>query len=110
MRASYLILAVLSIFGLSVVALTIFYNDKLNQHPSPLIARICLVEAIMCWNALMRSIDPTIPICYFRLYKIFSLTTSIVRTDIEPSDTMEKRANADFTSLKWLVWSNQIFV
>ena len=53
-RALFLILAIFSITGLSIVALTIFYNDKLNQHPSPLIARICLVEAIMCWNALMR--------------------------------------------------------
>lgn len=68
-------LAICSIIGLTTVALTIFYNKKLSQAPSPLIARICLVEAIMCWNSLLRFLEPTNAICYFGLYKLFSLST-----------------------------------
>ena len=63
-RALYCSLSVLSILGLAVVALSIFYNKKLSEHPSPLIARICLVEAIMCWNSLMRFLEPKNFVCY----------------------------------------------
>ena len=68
-------LAICSIIGLTTVSLAIFCNKKLSQAPSPLIARICLVEAIMCWNSLLRFLEPTNAICYFGLYKLFSLST-----------------------------------
>lgn len=66
--ALYCSLAVMSILGLTIVALSIFYNKKLSEHPSPLIARICLVEAIMCWNSLMRFLKPKLMVCYMQLY------------------------------------------
>jgi len=67
-RAIFTALAFLSIMGLMIVAGTIYTNKKLNAHPSPLIATICLVEAIMCWNALFRFLGPAVPVCYFKLY------------------------------------------
>jgi hypothetical protein len=74
-RAIFSALAIMSILGLGIVALTIFKNKKLNAHPSPLIARICLVEAVMCWNALLRFLNTEIPICYFKLYMLFNYTS-----------------------------------
>ena len=46
-------IGILSILGLSIVFLTIFYQDKLKEHPSPLIARICIAEAIMCYFTII---------------------------------------------------------
>lgn len=61
--------------GLCIVALTIIYNKKLSAHPSPLIARICIVEAIMSWNAMWRYLDVRYAICYFKLHYLFTYTT-----------------------------------
>lgn len=91
-RAIYCTLAVLSILGLIIVALSIFYNKKLREHPSPLIARICLVEAIMCWNSLMRFLEPKYIICYFNQYAILAATTTIPY----------------YPSFLVLIWSNEL--
>ena len=76
------------------MACTIIFNKKLSQHPSPLIAIICLVEAIMCWNALFSFLGPVNPICYFRLYQLYAWTSSTVGG---PEDAFYV-----------LVWSNEI--
>lgn len=73
-RAIFGILATLSIIGLIVVAISIFLNKKLSGHPSPLIAKICLAEAIMCWNAFARFIKPKNVVCYFRTYQVLKAT------------------------------------
>lgn len=75
LRLIYAVLAVLSMLGLCVVALSIFYNKQLGEHPSPLIGRICIVEAIMSWNALFSFIKPKFIICYFDAYIIFGPMT-----------------------------------
>ena len=56
LRLLYVALGSLSIVGLSFVAISIFYNDKLKDHPAPLIGYICLAEAIVCWCSLMKVI------------------------------------------------------
>ena len=71
-RLVYTVLAIISMIGLCVVALSIFYNKQLGEHPSPLIARICIVEAIMSWNSLFSFLKPKIIICYFDFYVVFA--------------------------------------
>lgn len=73
-RGIFSVLAILSIISLMVVAISIFRNKKLKAHPSPLIARICIAEAAMCWNALMEVYEPKMVICYMGLYKGLRLT------------------------------------
>lgn len=75
LRLMYAILAILSMLGLCVVAVSIFYNKQLGEHPSPLIARICVVEAIMSWNSLLSFIKPKFIVCYFDAYIAFGPMT-----------------------------------
>ena len=91
-RAIFASLAILSILSLTIVALSIICNKKLNTHPSPLIAKICIVEAIGCWSALMRYIRPKIVICYFQSYALFGNLTN----------------TGYYESLLILIWSNEI--
>ena len=53
----YIGIAAASIIGSSLVALTIFYNKKLQTHPSPLIAYICMCEAVTCFNGVIWALD-----------------------------------------------------
>lgn len=85
--------------GLCLVAVTIFYNKKLNQHPSPLIARICIVEAIMSWNAMWRFLDTRYAICYFKLHYLFNNTAKWKRAGNEEDV---------WRSFLDIYWSNEI--
>mmetsp|Transcript_30838 Transcript_30838/g.38145 ORF Transcript_30838/g.38145 Transcript_30838/m.38145 type:complete len:114 (+) Transcript_30838:35-376(+) len=62
----------LSVLGLLFIASTILYSKKLQSHPQPMIAWICVAEACMSYNALMEVINPVSMICYFKIYKILS--------------------------------------
>lgn len=87
--------------GLCLVAVTIFYNKKLNQHPSPLIARICIVEAIMSWNAMWRFLDVKYAICYFKLHYLFRYTTFY---DVHSANSNKEL----WHSFLVIYWSNEI--
>ena len=50
-------------------------NKQLGEHPSPLIARICIIEAIMSWNSLFSFIKPKYIVCYFDAYIFFGPLT-----------------------------------
>ena len=58
MHAIFTVAAVLSILGLCIVAYSIYSNKALRDHPSPLIANICIAEAIMCWSSYITALDP----------------------------------------------------
>ena len=75
LNVAYSLTAILSIIGLLIVALSIYQNRQLGQHPSPLIANICLVEAIMCYNSLMTFLTPKYMVCYLNAYSILGMTT-----------------------------------
>lgn len=75
LRLIYAIMAIMSMLGLCVVALSIFYNKQLGEHPSPLIARICIIEAIMSWNSLFSFMKPKFIVCYFDAYIFFGPMT-----------------------------------
>ena len=49
----FMILVVLSIGGLIFVVYSILYNPKLQQHPSNLVAAICVIEAMLTWQTLI---------------------------------------------------------
>ena len=68
-------IAMISMFATVAVALTIFYNPKLRQHPSMLIGYMCICEALSCFNALVWAIHPIDYICYFGLHYLYSYTT-----------------------------------
>ena len=93
-RGIYGGLCVLSIIGLLAVAISIYTNDKLKGHPSPLIANICIVEALLCWNSLMRQLQPRYIICYARMYQSWYNTVFKIFTPYE--------------SFLILIWSNEI--
>lgn len=60
--------------GLLIIAFTIMLSSKLQAHPQPLIAWICIAEACMSYNALIEVINPVTFICYFKSYKILAYT------------------------------------
>ena len=55
----FAVVSFLSIFGLLTVAMTIYSKKALREHPSPLIANICIAEAIMSWATLFQALDYT---------------------------------------------------
>lgn len=75
-----------------MVAVNIFYNKKLSGHPSPLIARICIVEAIVCWSSYIRYIKAKYFLCYFQSYSLFGHLTG----------------NSYYESFLIMIWSNEI--
>jgi hypothetical protein len=89
----------MSIAGLAFVSLTILFDKRLRAHPQPLIAYICIVEALMSWNALLQVLNPVWVSCYGGLNQIFAWTTG--------------HFNASFEQLKLdlniLCWSNSLF-
>ena len=69
--------------GSTFVAITIFYSKKLQVHPQPLIAYICLCEAISCWNQIVQAITPQNFTSYFGINELFSLTLTFQKTDAD---------------------------
>ncbi len=74
-KAGYVFTAFVSMVASLFVALTIFYNRKLNQHPSPLIGFMCLCEGISCFNCVVWAIGPVDFACYFGLHYLYNWTT-----------------------------------
>lgn len=70
----FVALCCLSMFGLIFIATTILYSKKLNTHPQPMIAYICIAEACMSWNALIQVLNPVYVICYLNSFKILGYT------------------------------------
>ena len=68
------VIFLVSVSGLMVIAGTIITNKKLQAHPQPMIAVICIVEACMSFNALIVVLNPMQVICYFSSYRILSRT------------------------------------
>ncbi len=60
--------------GTVFVATTIFYSKKLQTHPQPLIAYICICEAMSSFNAMMQAIGAKTFIGYSYLDILFSNT------------------------------------
>ena len=73
-RAAKAFVAFLSMTGTIFVATTIFYSKKLQAHPMPLIAYICICEALSSFNAMMQSIPATTFVSYSYLDILFSNT------------------------------------
>ena len=71
---AFCILFAISVAGLIFIATTIMFNQKLQTHPQPMIAWICIAEACMSYNALLEVINPVTFICYFSTYRILGYT------------------------------------
>ena len=95
-KAIFFIFMMVSIISLMTVALTIFTSKKLNQHPSPLIARICIAEAMLAWNSFFKYFYPVLPICYLQTYKLLHWTTFGVVTY--------------FDSFMIQIWACEVFI
>ena len=54
-RTIFLVLGGLSTISLSVVIISLVTNPKLQHHPAKLIAMICVIEAMLVWNALIQT-------------------------------------------------------
>ena len=67
-RGYMAILSGISILCLVTVAMTIMSDKRLQQHPQPMIACICVVEAVLNFSALIQLFDPTYVGCYFNLH------------------------------------------
>ena len=93
-RAIFTLLGVLSLISLSVVAISIFTNEKLQGHPSPLIARICISEAILVWNSMLKVLRPSVFICYLHSYVLFKNMTG----------------TSYYEAFMVLVWANELIV
>jgi hypothetical protein len=72
--AIFCVLFALSVLGLVFIATTIMCNKKLQTHPQPMIAWICIAEACMSYNALMEVLNPVTVICYFSSYRVLGFT------------------------------------
>ena len=98
-RLLFCVLFALSVAGLIFIASTIMFNKKLQTHPQPMIAWICLAEACMSYNALIEVLNPVFFICYFSTYRILGYT---IFRDVKDPDEMQSLANTQCLS-------NQIF-
>lgn len=67
------IVAMVSIFSLLIVVHSIFTKKELKMHPSPLIAAICIFEAIMTWNSFISFLMPKYVVCYFNIWESFAI-------------------------------------
>ena len=76
--------------GSVFVAATIFYSKKLQAHPQPLIAYICMCEAISSFNAMMQSVNPKTFADYFKLDELFSYTVAF---NFDPSRKIKNDKN-----------------
>ena len=85
LRLVFFILFVFSVMGLIFIATTIMYSEKLQSHPQPMIAWICIAEACMSYNALIEVINPVMVICYTSTWRIFGATT------FKPMSTEEEK-------------------
>ena len=99
MRATFCILFVASVAGLAFVSMTIIYNTRLQSHPQPLIAYICIVEALMAYNALLQVLNPVWVSCYFGIDQILAWTTFLYGPSAKQ---LQNYVNA-------LCWSNSLF-
>jgi hypothetical protein len=63
--------------GLLTVAVSIKNHKELKAHPSPLIATICIFEAILTYNALIYLLTPKYIVCYLSLWRPFSISAGI---------------------------------
>ena len=88
---TFVSLFIISVLGLLFIASTIFYNNKLQSHPQPMIAWICIAEACMSWNALMEVINPVSVICYFSFARVFGIT--IFHYDMTEAETFNQMNN-----------------
>ena len=73
-RLIFIILFFFSVLGLIFIATTIMYSSKLQSHPQPMIAWICIAEACMSYNALMEVLNPVMVICYLSSWRMFGFT------------------------------------
>jgi hypothetical protein len=64
LRGGFAILMAVSVACLSFVAYTILTDTRLQAHPQPMIAYMCLIEAIINWNALIQLYNPCYVSCY----------------------------------------------
>lgn len=105
MRGIFCLLFLISVAGLCFVSLTIIYDKRLQAHPQPLIAYICIAEALMSYNALLQVLNPVWISCYFGLDQILAWTTGhwFMKRDktIGVSDL--------YHALNTLCWSNSNF-
>ena len=105
MRGIFVLLFLLSISGLCFVSLTIIYDKRLQAHPQPLIAYICIAEALMSYNALLQVLNPVWISCYFGLDQIFAWTTG----HFYMAENREQGVKDLWASLNTLCWSNSNF-
>ena len=98
MNAIFVLLFLMSVAGLAFVSITIFYDKRLQAHPQPLIAYICVAEALMSWNALLQVLNPVYISCYFGLDQILSWTLFNFNPTISQL----------WNSLNALCWSNSM--
>ena len=89
-RLAFFILFMFSVMGLIFIATTIMYSNKLQSHPQPMIAWICIAEACMSFNALMEVLNPVMVICYLSSWRLFGYT---IGADMETEDDQKSLAN-----------------
>lgn len=61
-------------------------DKKLQSHPQPMIAWICIAEACMSYNALIEVLNPVMIICYTKSYQI--LGYSLFKFNIADNDVV----------------------
>ena len=69
MGSNFLVVCIglLSICATSIVAVLMYSNKRLMQHPNKLIFGMCICEAAAAWHAIISHIGARTWICYFHL-------------------------------------------
>ena len=93
-----LIVAGLSMLVSSGVALTLYFNKQLLQHPNQLIFYMCICEAIAANASLYALISNRWVICYFDLNMIYSST---VFTRTSPEEAYEFLRYSNYTVISF---------
>ena len=86
----FFIFFALSAFGLIYIATSIMSDKKLQSHPQPMIAWICIAEACMSYNAFIEVLNPVTFICYISSYRLLGWT---LFKDVETENDYKALAN-----------------
>lgn len=91
------IIASLSMLCSSFVALLMYRNKQLLQHPNKLVFYMCISEAVAANASLFALISNKWIVCYFNLNMLYSATVPTERTPEESFNLLRQSNNTIIT-------------
>lgn len=89
------VVAGFSMIASLAVALTIFTNKKLKEHPNMLIAFLSIANFLSCSNLMVYMIGTPDFVCYFSLASLYQWTYSLINPSFTLLDSIKVLSKAN---------------